>query len=174
MASHRTIATGLGLLHESFPTRDVTKSTGETWALLFATVRDADFLQACVILATERGRKFFPTPGEIMAMANPAPSIDADHILAQIGALGEHNPHTGWQYPSAERIWRALGDAVAEAYLDAGGARCFADNDRDGTSVTRDIARRAFGSILADKVQRDPHALALPAPISQTLLPSGL
>lgn len=168
MASPKAIATGLGLLHESYPTRDVTEKTGEAWRILFADIEDGAFLSACTALAVERGRTFFPTPGELMALANPAPPpADVEGILAQIHDLGEYGP-TGWRYPRLETIREALGEAVASAYSEAGGGRCFANADASGQSVSRDIARREFASALRREANR-PAQKALPAP-SQKLL----
>lgn len=148
MASLEAVTTGLSLLQESFPTREITGKTGEVWKLLFADVDDAAFLSACTALAVEHGRTFFPTPGEIMALACPAPVIDSADILTQIHDLGEYGP-TGWRYPSIAAIRAALGDQVGTAYIDAGGARVFADNE-----TTRDIARREFEKALAASAKR--------------------
>lgn len=148
MATPKAIATGLSLMHEAFPTRDVTEKTNAVWALLFADVPDAPFVSACTALAVEHGRTFFPTPGEVMALAAPAPRVDIDGILASIHDLGEYGP-AGWRYPGIQSIREAMGDSVADAYAEAGGGRCFANADANGLSVTRDIARREFEKALA-------------------------
>jgi hypothetical protein len=121
--------------------------------LLFADVADGPFLGACTALAVEQGRTFFPTPGELMALAAPAPVVDVNGLLTQIHDLGEYGP-VGWRYPSMLSIRAALGDAVGNAYLEAGGARVFADNE-----TTRDIARREFGKALAASAKRPANPL---------------
>jgi len=153
MASLEAVTTGLSLLQEAFPTREITSKTGEVWKLLFADVPDGPFLSACTALAIEHGRTFFPTPGEVMALAAPAPVVDIDGLLTQIHDLGDYGP-TGWRYPGIQSIREALGDSVADAYAEAGGGRCFANSDSSGQSTTRDIARREFAKALATTAKR--------------------
>lgn len=159
MASPRAMVSGMAMLHEAYPTRDITPKTTEVWSFLFADVPDAAFLAACSALAVERGRTFFPTPGELMALAvPPPPAPDVDGILTQIHDLGEYGP-TGWRYPSLQAIRAELGEAIADAYTEAGAGRCFADSDRSGLSVTRDIARRAFAEALTAYRKTERHAI---------------
>ena len=142
MASSKAIAATLALLHELFPTREITTNTAEAWSMMFDDWTDEDLMACTRIAAKQPGRKFFPTPPEIMD-CRPAAVVDSGKILRQISALGAYNPN-GWVYPSIERVRETMGGAVAEAYAVAGAERCFAD---DGT-VTQDIACRTFAAEL--------------------------
>lgn len=163
MASDPAIAAILAMLQELFPTRDVGERTLDAWALVFGDWDD-DELQACALrCAREPGRTFFPAPGEIAAQRE-LPAIDTDVLLAKISKLGRHDPRAGWIYPTPEQIRDAFGQTVADAYVDAGAQRCFASDAADGTSITRDIARRAFAAALADEQRRHPDRPLLPSP----------
>ncbi len=167
MASKPAIAAVLSYLHELYPTREVKASTGEAWAMVFAEWPD-DELQACAMkAAAERGRTFFPTPGEISAY-RAVPTVDAAAILRRISKLGTYNPNRGWIYPRTETVRAALGDAIATAYNDAGGERCFSGEE----SVTQEIARRTFDKALNETAAKHPELLQLAAP-SQPLLPAA-
>ena len=78
MADRRTIAVGLATLHEAYPTRAITEQTAEVWLRLFEPVPNAAFLAACERVAVQPGRTFFPTPGEVMAVAAPSLSGNSD------------------------------------------------------------------------------------------------
>lgn len=151
MASERAVATGLAMMHECFPTREITPATAKAFGLLFEDTPDTDFLKACKVLCRENGRTFFPSPGEIFAVLAPAPaSYDIDSLCATIHDLGSYDPIRGWCYPSIQTLREKLGDAVADAYALAGGsAQVFANADSDGRSVGRDIARRTLAKELA-------------------------
>ncbi len=167
MASKTAIATVLAYLHELYPTREIQPATAQAWAMVFAEWPD-DELQACAMkAAAERGRTFFPTPGEISAY-RAIPTVDAAAILRRISKLGTYNPNRGWIYPRIETVRAALGDAIANAYSEAGTDRCFADDD----SITQGIAHRMFEKCITETATKDPSALQLSAP-SQPLLPAA-
>lgn len=172
MASNRAVALALATLHEAYPTRAVTAQTAEVWMTLFAAVADDQLLAGCRRLAVEDGRQFFPSPGEIMAIVAPAPVVNSDDLLARIARLGSYNPHSGWIYPRIEVVRSALGDAVADAYVEAGASRCFADNDRDGGSISRDIARRQFATHITRTAKTYPDGILLAPNVPQKSLPS--
>jgi hypothetical protein len=166
MASNKAVAELLAYLQELFPSRDVTEKTLPVWVLHFEDWSDEE-LRACTrAAAREPGRKFFPTPGEIAAHRAPAPAIDADAILERIAKLGYHNPRSGWMYPTAQFVREQLGDVIANAYVTAGGERCFASPAGDGSTVGRDIARRTFAEEIRTAHSRAPGGLQLipPAP----------
>lgn len=164
MASDRGISGVLAFLHELFPTREIGPATLDAWALVFADWDD-DELQRCAVLAAKTpGRTFFPTPGEIAAFAPKPPAPDVDALLLKIHDLGEYSPRVGWCYPSLQSIREQLGEAVGDAYAEAGAGRCFADADRNGQSTTRDIARREFAAALIAHQAKTPRRLAAPGP----------
>jgi hypothetical protein len=167
VASKSAVAATLALLHELFPTREVTSTTGEAWGMMFEDWTDEDLMACTRSAAKQPGRKFFPTPPEIMD-CRPAAVIDSGKILRQISALGVYNPH-GWVYPSIERVRQTMGDAVAEAYAAAGGERCFA---ADG-SVAQDMARRTFAAELKATQSRSEVTPLLVANAAQRTLASG-
>lgn len=163
MASKQTIAGALAFLHELFPTRDITDATGHAYQIALAEFSD-DELRHCVeLVAKEPGRKFFPTPGDIAAHRQPPPAIDCEALLGRISKLGCHDPRSGWIYPTSERIRESLGDAVADAYVNAGSTQCFAPADSSGATVSRDIARRRFADAIHAAHQAIPGGLQLPA-----------
>jgi hypothetical protein len=174
MADRRTIAVGLATLHEAYPTRAITEQTAEVWLRLFEPVPNAAFLAACERVAVQPGRTFFPTPGEVMAVAAPSPVVDTDTLLRAIQGMGEYNPHVGMLPPRVEAVRHRYGDAVADAYAEAGPSRLFADDDRDGSSVTRDIARRAFSGTIAEAVAANPDLpRQIANPMTRPLLGAG-
>lgn len=112
----------------------------------------------------------FPPPSVfVAALAESMPPVDAPAVLRRISALGSYNPHTGWQYPRPEVVREALGGPIADAYGAAGGAQCFADADRDGGTVTRDIATRRFTKELSAAHASSPAMLVLGAPDTKWL-----
>lgn len=168
MASNAAVATVLALLHEFYPSRDMTDETLPAWTIVFRDWSDEE-LQACALAAAqEPSRAFFPTPGEIAAHRAP-PMIDTDVLLARISKLGHYNPNVGWMYPRVEEVRAALGAAVADAYAAAGAQACFADDARDGSSTSREIARQRFTAELRTAAKRNPAALLPEAPAQQLL-----
>ena len=158
MASSETVAKALAILSEDRG-GDITAMRLEAWYVALSDVPDAAVLRAVgVFLRTDTGN-FLPPVAKIRALAAPNPTIDTDALLAQIAKMGEYNPNVGWIYPRIDAVRERFGDAVAQAYVDAGASRCFADNDRDGASVTRDIARRSFRSALTESANLDADAL---------------
>lgn len=155
MASDRVVASVLAMLHELYPTREITPTTLDAFAVAFADVSDDEFRQLAVRAAREPGRSFFPTPGDILGQ-RPSPVFDIDRILARVSGLGHHNPNRGWIYPTPEVVRRELGDAIADAYVGAGTTQCFAPESGDGSAVGRDIARRQFAKDLIIAAKRSP------------------
>lgn len=173
MASKATIAGILAFLHELFPTREFSDRTLDAWCLVFDDEwTDAEFTRCAKAAAKEPGRQFFPAPGDISAHRK-IPIVDADAVLRSIAKLGSHNPRQGWIYPNADRIREQLGDAIADAYLGAGGSLLFAQEDASGATITADIARRTFTESLTTAQARQPERplltaeqlLILPAPV---------
>jgi hypothetical protein len=145
MASADAIALGLALLHEAYPTREITDETGNAWSIVFADVGDREFREGCLRLTRERGRKFFPSSGELMAAIRPPVSIDTERLLEHIASIGIHTPQAGWLPPRAEAVRNRFGDAIASAYAFAGAGRLYSSNE-----TGRDIARREFAEHLRD------------------------
>jgi len=171
MASDAAVGRMLAILHELFPTRDLSPATLDAWALVFADWDDAEFQTCAMAAAREPSRTFFPTPGEVAAH-RASPVVDTDVLLARISKLGTHHPNAGWLYPRVDAVRTAFGNATADAYAAAGGPLCYADDARDGSSTTRDIARQRFAAELRASVKRDPGAL-FPAAPSRPQLASG-
>ena len=171
MASDTTIAAVLAFLQELFPSREITEKTLPSWALYFAEWSDHEFTTCAHRTAKEPGRKFFPTPGEIAAHRRPSRAIDTDALLERIARLGSHNVSTGWIYPSADRIRESLGDAIADAYVNAGASQCFASADSSGATISRDIARRRFADAIDAANLATPGGLRLPPPEPALLSP---
>lgn len=160
MASDVGLSRALAFLHELFPTRDIGPATLDAWALVFESWPD-DLLQSCAVQAAkEPGRTFFPTPGEVAAYA-PPPPVDTLAVLYRIEQLGHYEPVQGWVLPTFEQIREALGDEIARAHTTAGSRQLFADDAKDGTHVTRDIARRTFGVELEKVNKTNPERLRL-------------
>lgn len=142
MASVDAIRDGLAVLHEAFPTRPITTKTGKVFYGLFRETDDDAFLSACRTLARQRGRVFFPTPGEITALLAPRVAIDMDRLLEAIANQGQHTP-TGFLFPRIERVRLVFGDEIGSAYAFAGAAKLYSENE-----TSRDIARREFREYL--------------------------
>lgn len=160
MASDAGIARVVAFLHELFPTRDIGPATLDAWSLVFENWPD-ELLQSCAVKAAkEPGRTFFPTPGEVGAYA-PPPPVDTLAVLYRIEQLGHYEPAQGWVLPTFEQIREALGDEIARAYTVAGAKQLFADDARDGTHITRDIARRTFAVELEKVNKTSPERLRL-------------
>ena len=142
MASKTTIAAVLAYLHELYPSREISAATAEAWALTFAGWDDAT-LEACARrAATTPGRTFFPTPGEITALAS-APVFDSSALLRQIAKLATYNPNVGMIPPNVGQVREALGDLIADAYASAGTDRLASEDE-----TTRSIAERDFAKAL--------------------------
>jgi hypothetical protein len=157
MASDATIGSLLSFFQELFPTREFSPATLDAWSVVFASWDDDELRECARKVASEPGRTFFPTPGEVIAM-RALPSIDGEAVLRRIAALGEPHPHQSWLYPRLETVREKLGDAVANAYAAAGSERCFSD-----AAVTKDIARRAFATDLVSAQKSDHTSLQLAA-----------
>lgn len=166
MATAESIARGLALLHESFPTRGISAETGKAWALIFDGVSDKDFLSACLTAARTPGRTFFPTTGELMGLAAPTPQVNAEAVLLEIQALATYRP-TGMLWPMVELVSDTFGGHIASAYAAAGSARVFSDNP-----TTREIAQREFAKALQEPFH-DVDRRFLLSPSDQPLLKAG-
>lgn len=169
MASRSAVAGMLAYLHELFPTRPITDATGEAWSLTFEEWDDDELLRCAKLAARDPGRTFFPTPGEIIKHAREkAPVvIDTDAILSRISKLGRYNPNTGWIYPSVWQVREVLGDAIADAYADAGQARLFSEDE-----TSQRIARQRFATVAREFSKADaPERVDLLETVSRRLAP---
>lgn len=164
MASDPGVATVLAFLSEIFA-RDFSERTLDAWMIVFADWTDEELQRCAQQCAKEPGRKFFPTPGEIAAYRAAPASIDTDRLLDRISKLGKHLASRGWIYPTVDEVRQHFGHDVAIAYIDAGGNRCFAPEDANGQSITRDIARRKFAEVIEAAHRRTPGGLQLPASV---------
>lgn len=172
MASSRAIAVALGTFAETFPTREVSPRTADVWSKVMSSVPDEVLDRAVLRLCRDPERRFFPSSGEVFAaIADDARPVDVLNIIHRIEKLGFYDPPRGWVYPKYETVRDALGDEIAKAYAVAGAATIFSDDLKDGSSVTRDIARRSFGSELERVNKATPERLALP-PAALNLLPA--
>lgn len=168
MATREGVARMLALLHEAFPSRQITEATAGVWLGLFREYDDAVLLGVAKRLALEPARQFFPTPGECMALLNPTPALDVEGIARRIEGLGYHNARSGWVWPRVEEVRDKLGAGIAEAYGAVGGSRL-----GTGDEISRTIAIRDFGGTLADVVRRDGARALRPAPEPPTLPDGG-
>lgn len=153
---------------------DVTK---EKCRLYHAALHDVDDEQldgAVAHLIKEHRGEFIPTVAVVrdaIGANHRGGAIDAEATLRLISGLGEYHVDSGrWRYPTRARILLALGEGIADAFGEAGGAALlFSGND-----LTREIATRDFvrGLALVAK-HRGAAAIALPAPPQQPLLAAG-
>ena len=113
-----------------------------------ATLKDLS--DATLQLAVEqclRTCTFFPNPAELRNAvgANVAPTVDAEAVVDAIRSMGTWNPASGTAYPTGAKVREVFGDGIAAAYLDAGCAKIFSDNEQG-----REIAQREFRQSLKD------------------------
>lgn len=167
MANDREVSAVLAFLHELFPTREIGPATLDAFAMIFEDWPDGELTDCAKKAARERGRTFFPTPGEISAY-RALPTVDSGAMLRRISALGSYNPN-GWIYPRLEKVRDEFGPAIAQAYADAGAERCFAGDE----SITQDIARRSFDKALGEVAVREPEALLLAGSAQKFLPPAA-
>ena len=101
---------------------------------------------------------FLPPLARILdAAAGSAIALpDCDALLKQVSGLGHQIPGYGWVYPTPETVRLRLGNAVADAYIEAGASQCFADSD-----MSREIATRRFQKVLHDLVRQSGSAALL-------------
>jgi hypothetical protein len=172
MASSRAVATMLATFAEVFPTRDLDANTAPVWERILSGVADDTLGLATMRLCREPGRRFFPSSGEVFdAIAKDAPGVDVLTILHRIEQLGHYDPHRGWVYPNYEMIRRELGEEIAKAYTVAGANNLFAEEAKDGNSITRDIARRSFATEVERVNKATPERLRLPPPREHQVMP---
>lgn len=169
MASKTAIAGVLAYLHECYPSRDVSAATAEAWAMTFAEWDDAT-LEACARRAAATpGRTFFPTPGEITALAG-RPVFDSQALLRSIDKLAAYNPNVGMIPPNVGQVREALGDLVADAYASAG-----TDRLASADETTRNIAQRDFAKALEQyaATPETPRLLIANAPEARRIAARG-
>jgi len=147
MATRRAIVEGLALLHECYPTREISDKTAPVWTVVFADVDDTAFRKACVVACSQPGRTFFPSPGELRAIM--LPPIDTTGLLQRIRECAGYNPGYGWRVPRVEQVRDQFGDAAAAAFGSVGPHRLFSDNE-----TTASIAARDFSEAVTSEVQR--------------------
>jgi hypothetical protein len=163
MASSQGVAKVLRFLHALYPAHEVTDETGEAWLVVFADLPDDALADAARRCASEAGRKFFPTVGEVRAVvdAMTGSRVNPTTLLRQIESMGSYNAHCGWVWPRVESVRERFGDGVATAYGMVGPGR-FASED----AVTRDIAARDFA--------QDVRTVAVERPTRPTLPPAPM
>lgn len=165
MASKGMVATVLAMFQEAFPTRPVSATTADVWLGIMAEVPDDHLKTAALRVARDPERTFFPTTGEVFAaIRKDNPPVDSLRILHRIAQLGFYDPRRGWVYPTYETVRDALGEEIARAYFEAGGEKVYAPEEKDGTAITREIARRKFGENVVDVQRTTPNRLLLSAP----------
>ena len=144
----------------------------EAWRVALEDVEDDELLRAVkTFLMTDTG-DFLPPVAKIRALAAPTIILDTESILHKIAKYGEYNPNIGWIYPRIDAVRERFGDAVADAYVEAGASRCFANDDKDGSSVSRDIARRTFATVLHAGARKAPNSVAHLLPSTPAAPPS--
>lgn len=160
MATKQGVGIALAFLHELFPTREITPTTGTAWLLAFHDVPDNVLMDAAQQCGSDPNRRFFPTAGEVRGQI-PRPALaaqlSAHEVLKQIERLGGYGPQFQWQWPRVDVVRDTLGSAVAAAYGNVGPHRLNSDNP-----LTREIAERDFSEGLAQERADDPERLALP------------
>jgi hypothetical protein len=150
MASNRAVATAIAALHEAYPTRAITGSTRDVFAIALANVTDEQLAHGTRTLLQESGRTWFPAPGEIIAASLPPdPAVDVSDIVRRIDRLGHYVPTRGHIPPRVDTVRNTMGDAIADAYADAVPDRVFSDDEK-----TRQIALHQFGKALVDARRR--------------------
>lgn len=157
MASKVAVVEALNIFVEVFPTREVTKTTYRVWEEILAPLTDEQVQMATARLVREPGRKFFPTTNDVFGvLADLHEKLPVADVVDAIARLGSYTARHGWFPPTVEQVRAALGDGVASAYAVVGGARLWANAAADGTTITRDIARREFGKALEDEQSARP------------------
>jgi len=174
MASTNAVSKALAILSADRG-GDVTPMRLEAWRVALEDVADHDLLRAIKqFLMTDTG-DFLPPVAKLRAMAMPEVAIDTDRLLREIHRLGEYLPSVGVLPPRVDAVRARFGEAIALAYTEAGGAQLFASTATDGTSTTRDIARRTFSVVLQAEARKSPdlthHLLGQPT-ASRGILPS--
>jgi hypothetical protein len=139
MASREAIAAGMAVLQQCAPTRDIDAETLRIWQTLFADDHDAAFLSACRTLARQKGRTFFPTPGEVVAAMQPVmPAIDVDRLCYLLGGLTHYTPR-GVRPPNLSEVADLFGQAVADAVATVGPSRLLCQSEEDASWAKKDL-----------------------------------
>jgi hypothetical protein len=159
MATERGVATMLKILGRAFA-GTVDSAKVETYHAALEDLSDEQLATAAAKVIKTHTGEFIPPPAVIRAAVS-ADSVlpsDADAVLSKIKALSHYNSNRGMIRPPVAVVARTLGQAVAEAYAEAGAEALFSDNE-----TTASIARQKFAPALTQWVQRAKHG-ALPAP----------
>lgn len=145
MASERAVRAALTMLGRVFA-GSVGPERIETYCAALEDLSDGEVADATKALMTSHLGEFIPVPAVIrqMARGDETPRLDVDRIVREISAMGEYNPHCGWQPPSVRRVRAVAGHAIADAYADVGASRLFL-----GGARTREIAAQEFRKSLA-------------------------
>jgi hypothetical protein len=178
MASREAIAAGMAVLQQCAPTRDIDAETLRIWQTLFAEDHDAAFLSACRTLARQKGRTFFPTPGEVVAVMHPTvPPVDVDRLCFLLGGLTHYTPH-GVRPPNLSEVADLFGQAVADAVATVGPSRLLCQSEDDASWAKKELrAALADAENLPASVPRvgspPQHLPGLRAAHAATLIGSG-
>ena len=157
MASNPAIARALAALAANCGA-EVGEQRLPVWAVGLHDVSDEQLRTATAHLLRTDTTGFLPPLARILnAVAGSALALpDCDALLKQVSGLGHQIPGYGWVYPTPETVRLRLGNAVADAYIEAGASQCFADSD-----MSREIATRRFQKVLHDLVRQSGSAALL-------------
>ena len=158
MASNPAIARALAALAANCGA-EVGEQRLPVWAVGLHDVSDEQLRTATAHLLRTDTTGFLPPLARILnAVAGSALALpDCDALLKQVSGLGHQIPGYGWIYPTPETVRLRLGNAVGDAYIEAGASQCFADS-----AISREIATRTFRQVLhASAQQRGSAALLL-------------
>jgi hypothetical protein len=151
MATDKAVAAFLAVMAELYPTRPITAATLSAYALALAPLADEDLGRATGTLAREPGRKFFPTPGEVLAAAQPqlAP-VDVDRLCWLLSGLTTYTPH-GVRPPSLAAVADHFGPEVADVCASVGLDRLLTSD-----AASAEWARKALREALASAPHLPP------------------
>lgn len=131
----------------------------EVYAAALEDLTDEQLANATVRVIKSHERDFIPPAAVILAAARAERSaVDVGAVLNEIHRLAIYNPASGMIYPSVRAVRESLGDAVANAYADAGGTLVFSGPE----DVGGQIARREFRQALNDAAVRGAPLPMLP------------
>ena len=149
MASIKAVGTSLKMLARAFA-GVVDDARVEVYAAALEDLTDVELATATTIVIKTHTGEFIPPPAILRkAVAPAAIAVDAVSLVRQIEKLSVYNPNSGMIPPSAVIVREQLGEAVAYAYVAAGGPRIFADNQ-----TTLDIATREFAKAMTEAATR--------------------
>ncbi len=142
MATKKAVGTALTLLSRAYG-GEVTREKADVYAAALKDVSDLQLQAGVSRVIQEYRAAFIPPPAVIREAcgANAEPVLDVERVRAEIDRLGTYHPN-GWINARPETVRQTLGDAVADAYAEAGGgAQLFADNETTRSIALRDLQR---------------------------------